>query len=115
MLRKWQPVPLTNGITEAESEPRPKLRLSMAYFRSVAGVLAEAAEALQHAHDLQILHCDVKPSNLMVDRSGQCRVIDLGLSSYLRAQQDPLPLSLLATGNPFLLLPLARGGWGVQA
>jgi len=58
-----------------------RITLSQAYFRSVAQVIIDAAEALQHAHDVHILHRDMKPSNLMVDTSGQCWIIDFGLAA----------------------------------
>jgi len=50
------------------------------YLRSVAGVLADAADALEHAHRQGYLHRDVKPSNIMVDLRGHCWVVDFGLS-----------------------------------
>jgi eukaryotic-like serine/threonine-protein kinase len=57
-----------------------RLVLSAEYFRSVAEAMADAAEAIQHAHEAGLLHRDVKPSNLMVDRAGHCWVIDFGLA-----------------------------------
>jgi tRNA A-37 threonylcarbamoyl transferase component Bud32 len=41
---------------------------------------AEAAEALAHAHDRGVVHRDVKPANLMLTRSGRCKVADFGLA-----------------------------------
>jgi serine/threonine protein kinase len=64
-----------------------RLRLSMKYLRSVARVMADAADALQHAHDVKILHRDLKPANIMVDRKEHCWVLDFGLAS-LRAGSD---------------------------
>src|SRR5439155_6758470 len=63
-----------------------RLSLSLEYFRSVAGAMADAAEALQHTHDAGLLHRDVKPSNLMVDRHGHCWVIDFGLAGSLHGR-----------------------------
>jgi serine/threonine protein kinase/WD40 repeat protein len=62
-----------------------RLHLSMKYLRSVAKVMADAADALQHAHEAKILHRDVKPSNIMVDRQEHCWVLDFGLAA-LRAE-----------------------------
>jgi serine/threonine protein kinase len=55
------------------------------FFRNVARLGQEAAEALQHAHEYGILHRDVKPSNLMVDLQGKLWVTDFGLA---RIQSD---------------------------
>jgi WD40 repeat protein/serine/threonine protein kinase len=58
-----------------------RLQLSTKYLRSVAKVMADAADALQHAHEVNIFHRDVKPSNIMVDRKEHCWVLDFGLAT----------------------------------
>jgi len=63
-----------------------KLILSPEYFRSVARVMLDAAEAVHHAHEAGIIHRDLKPSNLMVDTAEHCWVLDFGLAGYLRAE-----------------------------
>ncbi len=77
-----------------------QLVLSPAYFRSVAEIIVQAAEAIQHAHDNGFVHRDLKPSNIMVDAQGQCWLIDFGLAGTLadstRGQAQPAPTP---TGN----------------
>lgn len=42
----------------------------------------QAALGLHHAHENKVVHRDVKPSNLMLSRQGQVKVLDLGLAQF---------------------------------
>lgn len=50
------------------------------FFRSVAQLGIQVAEALGHGHKMGIVHRDVKPSNLMLDAQGHLYVTDFGLA-----------------------------------
>jgi serine/threonine protein kinase/Flp pilus assembly protein TadD len=50
------------------------------YFRSVARIGSEVAEALAHAHQQGVVHRDVKPSNLLLDTQGNVWITDFGLA-----------------------------------
>ena len=81
-----------NQLGAASSEGRAVRRsLSQDYLRSVAKVMADVADAVQHAHDQKppILHRDIKPSNIMVDTSEQCWIIDFGLGGYVSDTEEP--------------------------
>jgi serine/threonine protein kinase len=52
------------------------------FFHSVARIGIQAAEALEHAHQLGVIHRDVKPANLLLDDRGQVWLTDFGLAQF---------------------------------
>jgi WD40 repeat protein/serine/threonine protein kinase len=50
------------------------------FFRSVAQIGHQVAEALAYAHDRGVIHRDIKPSNLLLDAAGVVWVTDFGLA-----------------------------------
>ena len=57
-------------------------RASAGRFLAVARLGIQAAEALEHAHGLGVLHRDVKPANLMIDADGGLWITDFGLARF---------------------------------
>lgn len=42
----------------------------------------ELAEALHHAHRSGVVHADLKPANIMIDRQGRVKILDFGLARW---------------------------------
>src|SRR5262249_12100709 len=44
------------------------------------GLVARVCDAVQHAHDENVIHRDLKPANILVEESGQPKVLDFGVA-----------------------------------
>ena len=54
-----------------------------------AHYIAQSAVGMQHAHELGMVHRDIKPGNLLLDRSGVIKVLDMGLQlRFFNKQQE---------------------------
>jgi hypothetical protein len=56
--------------------------------KEAVGIAKSVARALIHAHGAGILHCDIKPANVLLDRGQQARLADFG-QSRLATEHSP--------------------------
>jgi hypothetical protein len=73
------------------------------YYREVARMARQAAEALAYAHAHGVVHHDVKPSNLLLDVQGTVWVTDFGLAKV--GDSDELTRPGDVVGTPRYLAP----------
>ena len=66
-------------------------------------MLAEIVIALGHAHEKGLVHCDIKPTNILVDESFSPRITDFGLAIQLNSQRSMS--SVGAFGTPAYMSP----------
>jgi serine/threonine-protein kinase len=67
-------------------------------------ILWNVALALGHAHSAGIVHCDIKPGNILLDARGTAKVTDFGLSQALnRAQRSKF--EGMVVGTPHYISP----------
>lgn len=55
----------------------------------VVELVDQIASALQEAHHNGIIHCDVKPGNILLDENGLAYLTDFGIAQLLQADQSP--------------------------
>lgn len=62
-------------------------------FHEAVEYVRQAAEGLQHAHQAGLIHRDVKPANLLVDRNGTVKLLDLGLARFTDDERGSLTIA----------------------
>ncbi|HYH65655.1 MAG TPA: serine/threonine-protein kinase, partial [Urbifossiella sp.] len=59
-------------------------------YGAAADAVAQAAAGLQHAHEKGFVHRDIKPGNLMRDKTGVVKILDMGLARLSASSEDKL-------------------------
>jgi tetratricopeptide (TPR) repeat protein len=76
-------------------------------------LVARVCDAVQHAHEQGVLHRDLKPANVLVDESGQPKVLDFGIARALENDPDAnthLTGTGQLVGTPAYMSPEQAGG-----
>ena len=76
----WEDSPSDSSRTNLGEDTVAAFALGATYHRNIAKIGLHVAEALMHAHSQGVLHRDIKPGNILVDRRGQVWVADFGLA-----------------------------------
>jgi len=65
-------------------KPRPDLE-------TVRGIVEQIARGLQAFHRMEMLHQDLRPQNIMIDRTGTVKIIDFGSACVAGVDEQALP------------------------
>lgn len=61
----------------------------------------QVGEALQFVHEKNILHLDIKPSNILIDKNDNARLIDFGVSKRYDIEQQETSTTMLTLSKGF--------------
>jgi len=75
--------------------------------REAAGLVAELAEAVAHAHSRGVVHRDIKPANVLLTADGELRLADFGLAKVGRSD---LSVTGQVMGTPAYMAPEQAAG-----
>lgn len=63
--------------------------------------IKQIGEALAFVHQKNILHLDIKPSNILIDRNNNARLIDFGVSKRYDIQEEETSTTMLTLSKGF--------------
>ena len=88
-------VTLRQAIDEGAIDPKEALAL-----------VPRICEALQYAHDQGVVHRDIKPDNILLDRQGALKIADFGLAKLVGTATEPrLTRTEQVMGTPHYMAP----------
>jgi serine/threonine-protein kinase len=94
----WYAMELVDGVSLQD-----RIREGALSEREALRLFIPLVEALQHAFERGVVHRDIKPGNILVEKGGRARLVDLGLAV---ADDDPLLTKSGGTlGTPHYISP----------
>lgn len=92
---------------------KDRLREGPLCLEELASIARQVCAALQATHDKGIVHCDLKPANIFVTKTGQVKILDFGLAKG--ETEISGPGSPVVNSTASLTLTPAGTVWGTLA
>jgi serine/threonine-protein kinase len=92
---------------------RDELKRSSLSFPHAADYFYTIASAIRHAHELDVVHRDIKPDNILFTSTGTLKITDFGTARGSMAAQQNLTQTGDSLGTPIYMAPeIVQGGRG---
>jgi serine/threonine protein kinase/Tfp pilus assembly protein PilF len=91
---------LTPGRSQADTDDRLltlKMLEGFTYVEAILWIGSRLADGLAHAHERGIVHCDLKPANVLLTDEGQPMLLDFNLSSDTKPRAPAAAASIGGT------------------
>ncbi len=112
---KWHQFPyLVSDYVDAVSLTT-HLQLNAPTPRQAATLISEIAGIIDYAHQAGVIHRDLKPHNVLVDRDGKLHLTDFGLAKELTCGVKSLTQTGEILGTPAYMAPEQAAGHGKEA
>lgn len=76
-------------------------------------VTADVLAALETSHEMGLVHRDIKPGNVMVNKRGVVKVMDFGIARAMQSGVTSMTQTGMVVGTPQYLSPSRR--WGAAS
>src|SRR2546421_1690914 len=82
----------------------PSLSTAVSYVKQIA-------DALHYAHGQGLIHCDIKPENILLKKEDEVLVSDFGIAEIAHATYSMPSPKTVVLGTPAYMAPEQFGGW----
>jgi len=82
-------------------------------FRQVVELVAKVARTVHYAHEHGILHRDIKPGNILLDKKGEPHLTDFGLARLVESEST-VTRSVEVLGTPSYMAPEQAAGNNIK-
>lgn len=74
-------------------------------WEKIIPIFEQILSAIKHAHENNVIHRDIKPRNIMINRQGRVKVTDFGLAKVRKPHGEDTTITRATMGTPYYMSP----------